>query len=110
MNRPKLEALGAFAGAVAFVVLAALVTVLGAPRSVAVQAARVVATPRPTPAAKPAVAVLPRVVYNYQSQPADECPQMNNRGGGLEWIPSANAGPWPTDGTISLPSLGTSAP
>jgi LPXTG-site transpeptidase (sortase) family protein len=108
MNRLQIEALGAFAGAVVFVVLAALVAILGAPHSIAVQAARVVATPRPTPAAKPAVAVLPKVVYSYPQ--ADECPQMNNPGGGLAWIPSGNAGPWSTDGTVSIPALGTSAP
>lgn len=35
---------------------------------------------------------------------------MTNPGGKLQWIPSGNAGPWPTNGTVSIPRLGTAAP
>src|SRR5439155_16528601 len=38
------------------------------------------------------------------------CPQMDNPGGRLDWTPSANAGPSPTDGTVALPTLGVQAP
>lgn len=38
-----------------------------------------------------------------------ECPQMSNRGG-LRWSPSADAGPWPTNGTVQLPRFGVNAP
>jgi LPXTG-site transpeptidase (sortase) family protein len=34
---------------------------------------------------------------------------MNNPGG-LEWNPTSNAGPFPTDGSIVLPTLGVDAP
>ena len=30
--------------------------------------------------------------------------------GGLQWRPSANAGPWPTSGTVSIPAFGVNAP
>jgi LPXTG-site transpeptidase (sortase) family protein len=39
-----------------------------------------------------------------------ECPQLDNAGGRMKWVPSANAGPWPTDGKVALPSLGVEAP
>jgi LPXTG-site transpeptidase (sortase) family protein len=46
-----------------------------------------------------------------QAGPASpECPQLSNPGGRLKWQPSPNAGPWPTDGTVALPSLGVEAP
>jgi sortase (surface protein transpeptidase) len=38
------------------------------------------------------------------------CPQLSNPGGRVEWTPSDDAGPWPTDGTVSIPTIGTSAP
>ena len=38
-----------------------------------------------------------------------ECPQMDNPGG-LEWRPSADAGPWPTSGTVSIPRFAVKAP
>jgi LPXTG-site transpeptidase (sortase) family protein len=39
-----------------------------------------------------------------------ECPQLDNAGGRMKWVPSADAGPWPTDGKVALPSLGVEAP
>ena len=39
-----------------------------------------------------------------------ECPQLDNAGGRMKWIPSADAGPWSTNGTVALPSLGVQAP
>ncbi len=38
-----------------------------------------------------------------------ECSEMDNPGG-LEWKSRPDAGPFPTDGTVALPSLGVSAP
>ena len=34
---------------------------------------------------------------------------MNNPGG-LRWRPTADAGPWPTNGTVQLPRFGVTAP
>jgi LPXTG-site transpeptidase (sortase) family protein len=42
--------------------------------------------------------------------PNDECPQMTNPGGGLDWRPSANPGPAPTNGTVRLGRFGVRAP
>ncbi len=39
----------------------------------------------------------------------EECPQLDNPGG-LRWSPTANAGPFPTGGTVRLPKLGVAAP
>jgi LPXTG-site transpeptidase (sortase) family protein len=41
--------------------------------------------------------------------PSLDCPHLKNPGG-LSWVPSADAGPWPTDGRVALPSLGVEAP
>jgi LPXTG-site transpeptidase (sortase) family protein len=38
------------------------------------------------------------------------CTQMTNPGGRINWQPSSDSGPWATDGTVSLPSLGVTAP
>lgn len=38
-----------------------------------------------------------------------ECPEMNNPGG-LRWEPAANPGPFPTNGSVHLPSLAVEAP
>lgn len=66
-------------------------------------ATRVRATPVPvvTPAPPPAVA---------ETEGFPDHPPLDNPGGGLLWVPSADAGPWRTNGTIALPSLGVSAP
>ncbi|MEX2539230.1 MAG: class F sortase [Actinomycetota bacterium] len=61
-------------------------------------AAVTVVTPKPK-AAKPAARVA-----------SPECPQLTNPGGRMKWQPSPNAGPWPTDGSVTLPSLGVEAP
>lgn len=71
-----------------------------------VTAQRVTATPIPTPSPTPSP--IP-VVRAYAPGPPI-CQQMTNPGGGLTWIPSADAGPWQTGGSIELPSQGRSAP
>jgi LPXTG-site transpeptidase (sortase) family protein len=83
--------------------------IIGAPRSIAVQATRVVSLPSPkavvtveTP--RPAARVLASEVFS------DSCPGLDNPGGRISWVPSANAGPWATDGTVQIPALGTTAP
>lgn len=62
------------------------------------------------PETKPerSVRVLARSVA--PSVPTDECPQMNNPGGRLQWGPTASLGPAPTGGHIKLPTLGVLAP
>jgi sortase (surface protein transpeptidase) len=106
MGLPQLRTFATFAASVAIVVAATLGIIIGAPTSVAVQSVRIVAKPTPkavvtleTPRPAPAPA--------YR---ADECPQMTNPGGRIQWIPSANSGPWATDGTVTVPALGTRAP
>jgi sortase (surface protein transpeptidase) len=94
------------AASVAIVTAATMGIIIGAPSSVAVQGTRIVAKPSPK-AAITLETPRPPAAPVYR---ANECPQMTNPGGRLEWIPSANAGPWPTDGRISVSSLGTSAP
>jgi sortase (surface protein transpeptidase) len=112
MRRPQPQTYATIAASVAIVAAAAFGLVIGAPSSIAVQATRVIATPAP----KAAVTLeTPRPIAAYAPgggsyAPADECPQMDNPGGHMSWIPSANAGPWATDGTVSVPALGTSAP
>ena len=60
--------------------------------------------------AKPKVAVVPVAqVQRSAAQASPECPQMSNPGG-LRWRPSADAGPWPTNGTVQLPRFGVNAP
>lgn len=52
----------------------------------------------------------PAVQRSVPVQPASaECPQLDNLGG-LRWRPSAEAGPWPTGGTVRLPRFGVEAP
>ncbi len=52
----------------------------------------------------------PRVRVAGSGVATPECPQLDNAGGRMRWVPSANAGPWPTDGKVALPSLGVEAP
>ena len=60
------------------------------------------ATPKP---------VAPTVSRSVSSGvPSDECPEMKNPGGRLQWGPTAQQGPAPTDGHIKLPTLGVLAP
>jgi hypothetical protein len=42
--------------------------------------------------------------------PSNECPQMTNPGGRLQWGTTAKQGPSPTDGHIKLTTLGVLAP
>ena len=103
--QPKtLATLGA---SVAIVIVSSLALIIGAPRSIAVQATRVVA--RPTPMAVVTLET-PRPAAQPVQPISDSCPGLNNPGGRISWIPSANAGPWATDGTVQIPALGTTAP
>jgi LPXTG-site transpeptidase (sortase) family protein len=61
-----------------------------------------VVTPNPT--------ATPRVRVAGTGVATPECPQLDNAGGRMKWVPSANAGPWPTDGKVAIPSLGVDAP
>lgn len=61
----------------------------------------VAAAPAPTPTSDPA----PRT-----PSPSPECESLDNPGGGLRWMPSSDAGPWPTDASVALPTLGVDAP
>lgn len=101
------KTVAALGASVAITVIATLALIIGAPSSIAVQAARVVATPAPK-----AVVTLetPKPAPRAQYLPSDSCPGLNNPGGRISWIPSANAGPWDTDGTVAIPALGTTAP
>jgi sortase (surface protein transpeptidase) len=76
-----------------------------APMSVErIQAAQV-ATPTPKPTPAPYVPPI-----GAATRPSNECPQMNNPGGRLNWGPTPQTGPSATGGTIRLPTLGVSAP
>lgn len=68
-----------------------------------VRAQRIVATPIPTPSP------VPTPVPQLQDGPP-VCRGLSNPGGGLSWAPSRDAGPWPTNGSVELPSLGVAAP
>jgi sortase (surface protein transpeptidase) len=82
-----------------------------APAKAARSVDRVRATPKPSaPQAAAASSGSPSGVKLGRYAKSAECPQMDNPGGGLEWRPSANSGPWPTDGTVSMPTLGVTAP
>jgi sortase (surface protein transpeptidase) len=108
MHPKTLAALGASVG---IVIVAALALIVGAPSSIAVQATRVVALPE----AKASVTLetpppAPARVLSEEYLASDSCPGLNNPGGHLRWVPSANAGPWTTDGSVAIPALGTQAP
>ena len=106
--------------AVASAIVLSLVTVgfvIGAPRGIAnpvrppmtsptSRPLAVLETPRPAPTYVP-IGELARVP---PPAPSSTCPQLDNPGGRVEWIPSDDAGPWPTDGRVSIPTIGTSAP
>lgn len=68
---------------------------------------RIQAVAPPTPEPKP-VAVRPADTVG--GPPSDECPQMDNPGGGLKWGPTKDRGPFATGGTIAMPTLGVEAP
>jgi sortase (surface protein transpeptidase) len=104
-------------GSAVVVSVVTLGLVVGAPNGIAgqVRAASlatptlrplILETPRPAPTAVPWVEPNPVPLPPRQSG----CPQLNNPGGRVTWIPSDDAGPWPTDGTVSIPTIGTSAP
>lgn len=91
----------ALAAAVLFAATAILLVNLLEPDPISLPSVpRTVAQPATPPPDEPE-----RVVYAT----SDECPEMDNPGG-LEWKRTADAGPFPTGGTVALPSLGVSAP
>lgn len=110
MGLPQPRTFVTLVASVVIVVIASAGIIIGAPSSISVKGTRIVAMPSSkatvsleTPVPAPPVRAAPA----YR---ANECPQMTNPGGRIQWIPSANAGPWPTDGRVALPALGTSAP
>lgn len=103
---PRIVRAVATAGAILMLAGAAvLVGERGASGPDAHAATRVTATPPPTPAPTPT----PVAVRPVQRSAVSPCPQLQNPGG-LRWVPSADAGPWATGGSVSLPALGVSAP
>ncbi|MGH2758788.1 MAG: class F sortase [Actinomycetota bacterium] len=95
-----------FGSGVGVVMLVTLMLLVGTAQPMSVRASRRVvvdevrvlsAEPIRRPPAAPVAARTP------------DCPQLDNPGG-LRWRPSADAGPWPTGGTVRLPKLGVSAP
>jgi hypothetical protein len=107
----------ACAGVVATVTLG---LVVGSPNSVAVQTEAIAATappssapivletPRPQEAAAPAPVPVPKLAPTVTT--GSGCPQLDNPGGRIDWVPSVDAGPWPTDASVSIPTIATSAP
>ncbi len=97
------DALG-FSSGVGVVMLVTLFILVSTAQPTSVRASRrVIATP---------TRVLARPVVAQRSAPqaaSPECPQMSNPGG-LRWRPSADAGPWPTGGSVHLPRFGVAAP
>ena len=109
------------AGSITVIAVVTIGVVVGAPRGVARSlgsptpkpTARVLSLetpPPPTPTPAPWVEPTAAPVFAPTALNTSGCPQMNNPGGGVTWIPSDDAGPWPTDGAVSIPALGASAP
>jgi sortase (surface protein transpeptidase) len=69
---------------------------------------RIRAEAPPTPTPEPEVVV--QAARAVGGPPSNECPQMNNPGGRLNWGPTKERGPFPTGGSIHLPTLGVQAP
>ena len=110
--RPKNQmnhSLAALAAAMSTIVFGVWVITFGVVPQVAAPTvervrAEVVSTPKP----KPRKHVEP--IAAAGSGPSTECREMNNPGGGLNWEPTAEVGPTPTNGHVALPSLGVHAP
>jgi sortase (surface protein transpeptidase) len=103
------NALGALALAFATVAVATALIASGSnasPGVPAIERIQAAAEFAPTPKPEPVEQVPPIAVA---SRPSDECPQMNNPGGRLNWAPTPQQGPAPTNGTIHMPTLGVSA-
>ena len=108
-----LFALGASTTVVALVTAGLIV---GAPNGIAGQARAV----KPSPSARPLVLETPRPEPTFVPlgelkpvplpAPSSDCRQLSNPGGRIAWYPSDDAGPWPTDGSVTIPTLGTKAP
>lgn len=104
MRLTRTEAAASATALFALVVALLLVFVGTAePTTVLHMSRRVIAKPVEVKAAEPVRRHVPA------SAAASACPQLDNPGG-LRWQPSANAGPWATDGIVRLPKFGVSAP
>jgi len=103
------KTLAALGASVAIVIVSALALIIGAPSSIAVQATRVIAKPEARATVTLETPKPVRVLASSYIAP-DYCPGLTNPGGRISWVPSANSGPWDTDGTVSIPALGTTAP
>jgi LPXTG-site transpeptidase (sortase) family protein len=85
---------------VAIVLTVSAFAVAGAaPEAGPIQSQRVLA-PEPEPVEPIPVA----------AEPSPVCPQMNNPGGRMQWVPSQNPGPIPMDANVVIPSIGVDAP
>jgi sortase (surface protein transpeptidase) len=82
-----------------------------APAISSFQLDRIRAKPKPVKTKVLAAAVerRPSAPVSGRYQAAPECPEMNNPGG-IDWSPSKDPGPDPTDGSVQLPTLGVNAP
>lgn len=86
------------------VVFASLFVLIGTAQPTAIRTSRrVVAKPTHVLSTQPVRPAAPVVTATT------DCPQLDNPGG-LRWRPAADAGPWPTNGSVSLPRFGVSAP
>jgi LPXTG-site transpeptidase (sortase) family protein len=106
MGTERLHVLAAFA-VVTLILAASTAAIRITPASSAqtVTALRVQATPKP-----PEPTPVPIARNTGRGPVPPDCAGLDNPGGNLKWVPSANSGPWPTNGRVNLPTLGTDAP
>ena len=106
MRKRPLAAAGISAGVVVVTTLGFVVGVPTAGRRVKRIEAAAPGPVAPVETLRPVATPFPSSLPTISHSPG--CPQLANPGG-LSWVPSANAGPWPTDGTVSIPALATTA-
>jgi LPXTG-site transpeptidase (sortase) family protein len=108
-RNPTTHSLTALAAAMSTIVFGVWVMTFGiVPQVAAPTVERVRAEVVPTPKPKVKKEVAPIAVA--AGGPSTECPEMNNPGGRLNWGPTPNAQPAPTNGFVALPRLGVHAP
>ena len=104
MNRPR-TVLAVAAAIVLFAGVGVVTTMLLTPDAQTLSIRSAAAITLPGPAAE----VAGDVDEDATRASNGACPELTNPGG-LRWRPSPDAGPWPTDGSVSLTSLGVQAP
>ena len=99
------------AAASAIAAVAVLITLLVTDRPAPAPPLTVERVQAAPPQEKPKVAETQVLAQSVTSGvPSNECPQMTNPGGRLQWAPTAQQGPSPTGGHVKLPTLGVLAP